>query len=594
MQALLLILLILCAKFNDCCSRQLENSQILSQRKCPLWFQYNKTLHSCQCPRQLQGALHERLLTCKGKDVIEIFRSYIATYDENKKIITVSPNYCNKTLITEFPADEYVSLPSNLKLSRLNEYMCGPLNRKGYLCKDCVNGYGLAVNTLMTCLNKCYNCTAKTLVKQIILYVIIEFVLPLLFYIFILIFQISFTSAPMTCFILYSQLVVFVFYYLRDERLPLLVMYTELGELRLISKFIFALYGIFNLDFFCHALPPLCISTHLKPIHRNLLGYISALYPLVLIFLTWLCIKLHDNNFKPFVVLWRPFHRCFFQLRKGWNTRNDLIDVFASYFLLSYCKIMYQFIIMVSTHRIFHYSPTEGYLSVAYVLATDNTVPISSLPFIVTATFMAIISVIFSLLPLLLLIYYPRKWFKNLISKCKLDGLALALFMEKYHSCYQDGLDGGKDMRSFAGLYFLLRMLEGGGVSIICPNLGFEWWFARGTLLSITAVAIALCRPYKKSYVNVVDTLLLSHMALICYILSSKRRNIQFVPFMQILILIPFTVFTVHILFRILRGVYKVCFKHFLFQNYYLKAESGVNSQQELNQSGIIYGAINS
>ena len=153
---------------------------------------------------------------------------------------------------------------------------------------------------------------------------------------------------------------------------------------------------------------------------------------------------------------------------------------------------------MVSTRRIFHYSPTDGYLSVTYVLATDSTVPISSLSFIVTATFMGIISLTFGLLPLLLLIYYPWKWFKSLISRCKLDGLALALFMEKFHSCYRDGLDGGRDMRSFAGLYFFLRMLEGGGITVICPNLGFETWFARGTLLSITAVIIALCRPYKK------------------------------------------------------------------------------------------------
>ena len=68
--------------------------------------------------------------------------------------------------------------------------------------------------------------------------------------------------------------------------------------------------------------------------------------------------------------------------------------------------------------------------------------------------------------------------------------------------------------------YFFLWMLEGGGITVICPNLGFERWFARGTLLSITAVIIALCRPYKKSCVNVIDTLLLSHLALICYIFS--------------------------------------------------------------------------
>ena len=156
MQILLLILLIFYV--SDCCSQQLEDDQLLSQGKCPLWFQYNETLHRCQCP---QGTLYADLLTCEGKDAIMISSS-IATYDENKKIITLSPNHCklfNETI--EQPG--YVLLPRNL--SRLNEYMCGPLNRKGYLCKDCVNGYGLAITTVR-CSNKCFKCAAQTLVNR--------------------------------------------------------------------------------------------------------------------------------------------------------------------------------------------------------------------------------------------------------------------------------------------------------------------------------------------------------------------------------------------------------------------------------------------
>ena len=128
MQILLLILLILCT--SDCCSQQLEDDQLLSQGECPLWFQYNETLHSCQYP---QNTSHKDLLTCDGKDAI-IISSSIATYDENKKIITLSPNHCklfNETI--ERPG--YVLLPRNL--STINDHMCGPLNRKGYLCRLC-------------------------------------------------------------------------------------------------------------------------------------------------------------------------------------------------------------------------------------------------------------------------------------------------------------------------------------------------------------------------------------------------------------------------------------------------------------------------
>ena len=88
-------------------------------------------------------------------------------------------------------------------------------------------------------------------------------------------------------------------------------------------------------------------------------------------------------------------------------------------------------------------------------------------------------------------------------------------------------------------------------------------------------------------YMNTLDTLLLSHMALMCHVLSSYTKNVFFVPFMQSLILIPFAVFTVFLLIRIIRTVYRSCLMKSLFQCC-LKAESDVHIQQELNQSVII------
>ena len=575
MQLLLLTLLILCASV--CCSQQVED-QCLSQDDCPLWFQYNKSLHTCQCPPT------ESLLTCKGHNVI-MKSNYISTYDENKRIITLSPTDCELFNETTKPSG-YVLMPRNL--SRLNEYMCGPLNRKGYLCRDCIQGYGLAVN-IVRCASKCYNCTGRSTVKHLMLYLIVEFVPITLLYLFILIFRVSFTSAPMTCFLFYSQMVVLVFYCSWDEQLPLLVLYTESGKLRSMSKLILVLYGTFNLDSIHHTLPPFCISTHLKPVHRNLLGYTSAFYPLFLIFLTWFCIKLHDNNFKPVVILWRPFHRCFVQLRKGWNTRNDLIDVFASFFLLSYCKVTYQALLMLSAGRNYHYSPTKGYISDTYVLSYDNTVPINSSLYNTLAAFAGLI-LLLNNLPIVVLTFYPLKLFKRALSTCRLDGYSLIVFVEKFHSCYRDGLEGGKDMRSFSGLYFLLRILVLIGIQIPY-NLNFEQWFARGVLLFVTAMAIALCRPYKKSYMNISDTLLLLHMALICHILT---KNMFFVPFMQIMLLIPFIIFTVYILLRIVRGLFRFSLMKLSLFQHYLKNDLDTCTQQELNQSIITYGAISS
>ena len=142
------------------------------------------------------------------------------------------------------------------------------------------------------------------------------------------------------------------------------------GTLRIGTKILLTLYGMFNLDFFRLVLPPFCISSQLRPIHAVSLGYISVFYPFLLILLTWLCVELHGCNFRPIVCLWKRFHGCFVRLR-SWNTKSDLIDVFTSFFLLSCFKILYQIVLMVNSTEINNYSLMDGHQSQEYALGAD-------------------------------------------------------------------------------------------------------------------------------------------------------------------------------------------------------------------------------
>ena len=99
----------------------------------------------------------------------------------------------------------YTQLPRNL--SQLNDYMCGPLNRKGLVCNKCADGFGPSVTSFGY---KCANCTDAW--YGVPLFLIIEFVPITVFYLVILVFQISVTSAPMPCFIMFAQWVVASFY----------------------------------------------------------------------------------------------------------------------------------------------------------------------------------------------------------------------------------------------------------------------------------------------------------------------------------------------------------------------------------------------
>ena len=99
---------------------------------------------------------------------------------------------------------KHILLPRNL--SQLNDYMCGPLNRKGLVCSECADGFGPSMTSFRY---KCANCTNAW--YGVPLFLFLEFVPITVLYFVFWIFQISITSPPIPCFIMYAQLFVLAF-----------------------------------------------------------------------------------------------------------------------------------------------------------------------------------------------------------------------------------------------------------------------------------------------------------------------------------------------------------------------------------------------
>ena len=481
-------------------------------------FCINSTTKVYDCP----------LITCTS-DGPKLASGFCATYSEDTGSLSIASCPYFQPLAKGFHKSRHgkviIELPRNL--SRLNDYMCGPLNRKGLVCSECADGFGLSVTSFGY---RCVNCTNAW--YGVPLFLLLEFAPVTVFYFIILAFQISLTSAPMPCFILYAQLVVVAFYVsIFDDNSLREAIYTERGHLRLDMLIIHILYGVFNLDFFQFLKPSMCINSQLKSIHIAFLGYISVFYPIILIILTWLCVELHGRNFRPLVWLWRPFHRCFVRLRRGWNTKSDIIDVFATFFLLSYSRCTYQAILLLSNQDIRSYSEKGDYYKVDHRAVVDLRIRFGSREHLLFMIPAAVVFLVYNILPPLLLILHPVKAFRSCLSKCHLDFIAVNIFVEKLNSCYRNGLDGGRDMRSLCGLYFFLRMfvfivglasyrlLRGYTGNIWIIN---EVWFPSGIVFMLTALVIALVKPYQKAYMSSIDALLLSNLALCCFVATSK------------------------------------------------------------------------
>ena len=336
----------------------------------------------------------------------------------------------------------YIKLPDNI--SQLNDYMCGPMNRKGFLCEDCIDGYGPSASSIGY---KCSKCTDVW--YGVPLYLLLELVPVTLFYFIILIFPIPITYAPMTCFIMYSQLIMFEI--VIDQQPPInKFVITQLeSNNNLMFKIFVTFYGIWSLELFNYLMPPFCISEKFHLIHVALFGYTSVACQVVLIVVTWICIELHGRNFKLIVWLWRPFSHCFGKLRRKWDSKSDIIDVFSAFFLISYSRLIYLIGIFLECSCITKLSE-EGNITYEHALVYDpsaDCIGVDDSTKFFSIAVLAVVSIMLTfMLLVLLLVLYPIKLFRKCMSKCKLDRLSVTTFVEKFHGCYRDGLDGGRDM----------------------------------------------------------------------------------------------------------------------------------------------------
>ena len=522
-------------------------SETHSTTDCPPWFFFNSTSSHCQC---YQNVSLERDIQCTPTSV-SIGLGNCMTYENEKDTFFAKCFYFQTPNVT-VTSHGYFSVPSNA--SELNDFMCGPMNRKGLVCSECIDGFGPSATSYGF---MCANCS--NFWSGVLLYILIEFVPTTIIYIIVLTFRISMTSAPMTGFIFYCQL---VDYALFKDPVIMNKMVTESHseEVRHVLTLAGSFYGIWNLDLIKYWLPPLCISSRISIIHVQFLGCVGALYSLFLIIVTWICVELHGHNFRLIVLIWKPFHRCFVRLRKGYDTKKDIIDVFATFLLLTTSKLAYLAVQILGNQYLLKnghqfrkvnlYDPTIEYMSREHR------------PFVIVSV---LIVIVFVIPPPFILLFYHTRAFRMCLTKCKLNGrhgIVLHTFVEKFYGCCKDGSNGGRDMRCFSALYFLLRPLVIFMYLIRLYHLWSHMWVISTILFVSFSLLIAFVKPYKKTYMNISDTLMLALVALLSLLLTTEFENPVITPLtVGSLMFIPMIVFLIVIFLKSFCKLKNMCKK---------------------------------
>ena len=308
----------------------------------------------------------------------------------------------------------FICLPHNI--TDLNTFTCENVQRKtGHLlCGRCINGTGPSVYSVGS---QCTECSHI----NILYYLLLQYVPMPIIFIAILLLRCNIVSPPMSHYILYCNLVQ-------------LALKTSVGQYAWsvstniyvvqVIKFLLTFNYLFTLDPLFFISPPLCISENLPEIYVPMLNMVAALYPFILLLLTYILIELHARDCKPVVAMWK-LSKCS-KFHSSWNSRS-LIQVFATLFFLAFIKFVGVLVDLMFSTNVFNMD-NKVVATVSYI---DPSIALFSSRHLSIIFLLSVIIISF-LLPLVFLLILSHLISYYLLQKVQ--------FMSeiKMASCYKD------------------------------------------------------------------------------------------------------------------------------------------------------------
>lgn len=276
--------------FQSITTRVLTFSLNATLAKCPPGFYLPKTTpvsqSKCRCTVYDANEKYNDIPYCDESALQAFMQSqFWAGYINNDSILVIGrcpPGYCLSNGSRQIP------LPTEASNEKLNELICSPKNREGVLCGRCKEGYYVYANS------KYYECGLCTVKSGILVEFFAKFVPLIIFLIAIILLDINLASGQLNTFVFFSQM------------LPSLNLYAG-GQIPIsntakpfVEIYQFC-YGIFNLQYFelLDSFPGVCTFKHRSALASVALDYISAVCPVIVIFIIWFIMYTSD-----YCILW--------------------------------------------------------------------------------------------------------------------------------------------------------------------------------------------------------------------------------------------------------------------------------------------------
>ena len=454
-----------------------------TNHSCPTWFRFDLESSECVC-----GALPHSFVECVNNATLNIQEARvldcycITQFSDsvpNQQVVGACPYNCGvepKSLVDPV----YHSLPRDPL--ELDDRMCGErYNRTGRLCGRCKDYFSPLVYSYQV---ECVNCTGGY--ENWVKFFAVATIPATFFYFFVIFFNINVTATHFQAFILFAQIIT------EPTHVRLVLVGTSHHPaVKRTVQALGAFYGIWNLDYF--RIYSLNICLNISTLNALALDYIVAAYPLILIAVSYGMIELHGRNCKVIVVLWKPFNKLLTAFRSNWDVRTSVIDAFATFLLLCSVKVLFTSFKFLVPTRLYDINKTDLGLFLHYNAEYQYWTS-DHLPYAIGAV---AVLVLFILVPILLLILYPMRWFQKFLGcfPCRL--YALHTFMDSFQGCYKDGTEPGtRDCRWFASVYLILRVMLFVVYALTLETMAYCFF---ALLFLSLAIVVVLLQPYKQA-----------------------------------------------------------------------------------------------
>ncbi len=444
---------------------------------CSLWM-HNDREGQCKCGSSLDGTV--LCFTGRIGHTLYIKRGNCMTVDKKGEVLV------NSCIFTIQPINKdfffYTPIKANTT-TNLTQEICGKYSRTGLSCEQCIDGYGLPAFSYSL---NCVKCPGHSNVW--IKYIASVYIPLTVFFFVIIIFRVSVTSGPMVGMVIISQII----------STPRLIRYDLVEHRHIIMEAAATIYSVWNLDLFRLFFIKICLNPKFNSLHILLLDYAIAIYPMMLILVTYMLVELGDR-IQLIRMACKPVRMCLHYIRKEWDIKNSLIHSFASVIVLAYSRILDASISLLMPAYFYNVHGKGLDVRVQYHPSLQYGSS-SHMPFLVVAIIMILV---FNVLPLLLLLLYPWKTFHKLLSILKLQNRYLHIFMDAFVGCYRLK---PRDLRFFPTLLLLLQFVRI-LVSGIFGVPGFVSVPISIYMLLSIIIALFVLQPFKVNWHNWINIL---------------------------------------------------------------------------------------